>query len=293
MNIVYLNGQFVPQEKATVSIMDRGFLFGDGVYEVVPAFDGTFFGFNDHMARFDKSLAGIHMTNPLSHQEWKKVLKQLLIENNKTEGNYSCYCQITRGADTTRSHTFPEHLKPTVVAFITQPKSIPLSTLEKGFKAITLDDTRRQDCHVKAIALLPNILQMQLAHSKGAIEAILIRNGEVSECTSSNLFIAKDNALMTPPLSNHILSGVTRRIIISLAKSHDIPVIETKITPEMLRNADEVWVTGSTKEICPIVEIDDQPVSNGKTGPLWKRMAEYYTEYKAYIQKKQFEAQND
>lgn len=280
MNIVYLNGKFLPQEQATVSIMDRGFLFGDGIYEVVPVFDGHLFGFEEHMERFDRSLNSICMKNPLSHDQWKTVLTTLIEKNDKSVGTYNCYCQVTRGADETRSHTFPEHLAPTTVAFLTPSKSIPFEVAEKGFSAITLDDTRRRDCHIKAITLLPNILQMQLAKSKGAIEAILIRNNEVLECTSSNIFIVKDGVLLTPPLSDFILSGVTRHVIIELAKKNNIPIKEISIKPEMLFSADEVWVTGSSKEICPIVKINDQMIGNGKTGPLWKKMAVLYHDYK-------------
>lgn len=287
MNIVYLNGLFLPQDQAKVSVMDRGFLFGDGVYEVIPAFDGTFFGFEDHLQRLDTSLAAIAMKNPLSHDEWKKVLTQLLQKNNQTTGKVSCYCQVTRGADKTRSHTFPDNLKPTVVAFITAPKTFSLEKARQGFNAITLDDTRRKNCHIKAITLLPSILQIQEAKSKGAIEAILIRNNEVLECASSNVFIVKNGELLTPPLSNNILSGVTRGIIIELARAHNIAITETSITPDMLFHADEVWVTGSTKEICPIVMLDDKPVNDGKVGPVWLRMVQYYQEYKQHTQQKQ------
>ena len=276
MNVVYLNGNYLPQEKATVSIMDRGFLFGDGVYEVIPVFDGKFFGFDEHIARLEKSLRAIEMKNPHTTQEWKTIFETLLIQNQKTTGNHSCYCQITRGADVSRSHTFSDNLKPTVVAFITPFKTQTLEQLENGFSAITSDDTRHRNCFIKAINLLPNILQMQKAKSAGAVETILIRNGEVSECTSSNIFIVKNNQLMTPPLSENILSGITRQLIIKLAKENNIQCIEKTITPDMLKTADEIWVTGSIKEICPIISVDGQIVGNGKVGPLWKKMVALY-----------------
>lgn len=280
MTIVYLNGQFLPQEKATVSIMDRGFLFGDGVYEVIPVFEGKFFGFEKHIARLEKSLQAMKIKNPHIAEEWKSIFTTLLIQNEKTTGNCGVYCQITRGADTTRSHTFPDNLKPTVVAFITALKTTPLDQLEKGFSAITLDDTRRHDCYIKATNLLPNILYLQKAKSVGAIEAILIRNGEVLECTSSNVFIVKNNEIQTPPLSKHILSGITRDLIIHLAKENNISCAETTITPAMLKNADEIWVTGSVKEICPIVILDGKTVGDGKVGPMWKLMITLYEEQK-------------
>ena len=280
MNIVYLNGKYLPQEKATISIMDRGFLFGDGVYEVVPVFNGQFFGFDEHMDRMAKSLEAIQIKNPHTHQEWKTIFENLLIQNGKTTGNHSCYCQITRGADVTRNHTFPDNLTPTVVAFITAFKTTTLEQLEKGFSAITSEDTRHLNCFIKATNLLPNILQMQKAKSMGAVETILIRNGEVLECTSSNVFIAKNNQLMTPPLTPNILSGITRQLIIQLAKENGIDCIETSITPAMLKAADEVWVTGSVKEICPIVAIDGQMIGDGKVGPIWKRIVALYEKQK-------------
>jgi D-alanine transaminase len=276
MGIVYLNGDYLPQEKATISIMDRGFLFGDGVYEVIPVFNGQFFGFAEHIARLEKSLHAIQMQNPHTVQEWKIIFETLLIKNNKITGNHSCYCQITRGADVSRSHTFPDNLKPTVAAFLLPFKTQTIEQLEKGFSAITSDDTRHRNCFIKAINLLPNILQMQKAKVAGAVETILIRDGEVSECTSSNIFIVKDNQLITPPLSDNILTGVTRQLIIKLARENQIDCVEMIITPDMLKNADEVWVTGSVKEICPIVTIDGHVVGTGKVGPLWKKMVALY-----------------
>ena len=275
--IVYLNGEFLPQEKATISIMDRGFLFGDGIYEVVPIFKGKFFGFQAHMIRMDNSLRAIDVKNPLTHAEWKSVFDTLFAKNNfNANSNYSCYCQITRGADVTRNHTYPDNLKPTVVALVTPLHTRTLEETSKGFSAITIDDSRRRDCYIKAVNLLPNILHMQEAKRAGAIEAILIRNDEVMECTSSNVFIVKNNQLMTPPLSPNILSGTTRNLVIQLAKENHLTCSETKITKEMLKNADEIWVTGSVKEICPIIQLDNKPVGTGQVGSLWKKMIALY-----------------
>ena len=280
MNIVYLNGHFIPQEKAQVSIMDRGFLFGDGIYEVIPVFNGKLFGFQEHMARMEKSLNAIHMKNPLTHTKWKSILENLLIQNNKTVGNHSCYCQVTRGADETRKHSFPNHLTPTVVAFVAPAASHSADELQKGFYAVTINDARRRDCFIKAIALLPNILHLQEAKSKGAVEAILIRNDEALEGTSSNLFIVKNEKLFTPPLSHHILDGITRKLVIQLATENHIPCEEKTITANELNHADEIWVTGSVKEICPIVKLNDHPVGKGVVGPIWKRMVHLYEAYK-------------
>lgn len=283
MKIVYLNGRFVPQENATISIMDRGFLFGDGIYEVIPVFDGLLFGLKEHLIRMDKSLAAIGMTNPLSHTDWKKLLEQLLLQNDIGNKTVNCYCQVTRGADDTRKHIYPDNLTPTVVAFITPMSTKTEDKLNSGFNAITLDDTRRRDCHIKAITLLPNILNMKQANISGALEAILIRNEEVLECTSSNVFIVKDGIILTPPISPLILNGVTRNTVLSLAQENNIPTKEIVITPDMLFAADEVWITGSSKEICPIVKVDNHIIGDGLVGPLWKRIHSLYQSHKQQL----------
>lgn len=275
-NIIYLNGRYVPQSQAMISVMDRGFLFGDGIYEVIPVFDGKCFGFDEHMARMNHSLTAIDIKNPHTISEWKNIFNTLLEKNNKNTGNYSIYCQITRGVGETREHTYSDDLIPTVVVFLKSFKFIAPSEIEKGFSAITSDDSRRKDCSIKAINLLPNILHMQKAKKAGAIEAILIRNDEVLECTSSNIFLVKNNVLMTPPLSTNILGGTTRKKVIALAKENHIDCQEIKITSEMLKNADEIWVTGCVKEICPIVILDGKIVGSGKPGNLWRRMSAWY-----------------
>lgn len=285
MPIVYLNGEYMPQEKATVSVMDRGFLFGDGVYEVVPVYDGHMLALNEHLDRLERSLEAIHMKAPLKHDEWKTVFEELLKRNKKVSGKQSLYLQVTRGPGETRSHELPEKYEPTILAFCTPSRSRPRTELEKGFSAITLDDTRRRDCTIKAITLLPNILLYEEAKKAGAAEAILIRNGEAMEGTSSNLFIIMNNELLTPPLSQSILSGVTRELILALAKQNNIPYRETKITEDMLKNANEIWLTASGKEIYPIVTLDNKPIGGGKVGPFWGRMMDYYDAQKAAISK--------
>ncbi|HLD84662.1 MAG TPA: D-amino acid aminotransferase [Coxiellaceae bacterium] len=276
MSIVYLNGQFVPQEKATVSIMDRGFLFGDGVYEVVPIFQGKLFRCDAHLARLDRSLNAIQIKNPHTITEWKTIFHDLLTQNKITTSDHSLYCQVTRGADTTRNHLFSDQLTPTVVAFLLPVKKTSNAELEAGYAAITSEDDRRSDGFIKAIDLLPAILKLQKTKNAGAFEAILIRNNAVTECISSNVFIVKNNVLITPPVSRYILRGITRDLIITLARENNISVEEKIMTPDMLKTADEIWVTGSTKELAPIVTLDNQPVGNGKTGPLWHKMKIWY-----------------
>jgi len=283
MSIIYLNGRFLPQEKATVSIMDRGFLFGDGVYEVIPVYDRHMVGVQAHLDRLKYSLNTIHMSSPLTDTEWKTVFKTLLEKNHHTHGTQGIYLQVTRGAQTTRQHALPETCTPTVVAFLVEPKPYSRSTLNKGFSAITLKDTRALNCHIKAITLLPNILLNETARRAGAAEAILMRDGKVTEGIHSNVFIVYNQTLMTPPLSIHVIGGVTREFIIALAKQHSIPFKEHTITETMLKRGSEIWMSGSTKEILPITQLNGQPVGTGAIGPLWKKMIDYYQEYKAAL----------
>ena len=280
MPVIYLNGQFIPQEKAMVSIMDRGFLFGDGIYEVVPVFKGKFFQCDAHLARLDRSLNAIQIKNPHTITEWKTIFRDLLAQNKIVSGDHSLYCQVTRGADTTRNHLFSDQLTPTVVAFLLPVKKTSSAELEAGYAAVTSEDDRRLDCFIKAIDLLPAILRLQKTKNAGAFEAILIRNNEVTECISSNVFIVKNNVAITPPVSRYILKGITRDLIIMLAQKNNIPIEEKTITPDMLKTADEIWVTGSTKELAPIVLLDNKPVGTGKAGPLWHKMKALYEHYK-------------
>lgn len=285
MPIVYLNSQFVEQEDAKISVMDRGFLFGDGVYEVVPVYDGHMVGLQQHLDRLKHSLSMIHMTPPLTDDEWKSIFNELLEKNNGMSGIQSIYLQITRGPEETRRHILPETYTPTILAFLAPSKAHPRAELNKGFSAITLDDSRRRDCNIKAITLLPNILLYEEARRAGAAEAILIRNGEAVEGTSSNLFIVMNSELITPPLNNYILGGVTRELIISLAKQHNVPFKEKVITENMLKEANEIWMTGSSKEIFPIITLNEKPVGEGKVGHLWNQMMDYYEEHKNAVRK--------
>ena len=285
MPIVYLNGQFVEQEDAKISVMDRGFLFGDGVYEVIPVYDSHMVGLQQHLDRLKHSLSMIHMTPPLTDDEWESIFNELLEKNNGMTGIQSIYLQITRGPEETRRHVLPETYTPTVLAFLAPSKAHPRAELNKGFAAITLDDSRRRDCNIKAITLLPNILLYEEARRAGAAEAILIRNGEAVEGTSSNLFIVMNNELITPPLNNYILGGVTRELIISLAKQHNMPFKEKVITENMLKDAHEIWMTGSSKEIFPIITLNEKPVGEGKVGHLWNQMMDYYEEHKNAVRK--------
>ncbi len=280
MSIVYLNGEYLPQNEAKISVMDRGFLFADSVYEVIPLFAGHLLGLDAHLKRLEHSLAGIFLTPPLSAARWQEIINELLTRNSSSE-DCNIYLQVTRGAAENRSHAIPGDIQPTVLACIAPAKNLPLAKAKQGFSAISLEDSRRRDCYIKATGLLPNILAYEEAHRQGALEAILIRDGYAMECTSSNLFIVKDGVIITPPLSRNILGGTTRNLILAIAKAHDMPYQEAMISFAELKQADEIWVTGSSKEICPIIQLDARPVGNGKVGPVWETVREYYEGYKA------------
>ena len=281
MTIAYLNGTFLPLADAKVSALDRGFLFGDGVYEVIPCYGGKLFCLHEHLKRLNRSLYAIQLTPPLGHSAWKAIMEQLITDNGG--GHQKVYLQITRGAANTRNHSFSEAipLTPTVFAFSTPLKPPSIDPLKKGGTAITLPDSRWLHCHIKSINLLPNILDYEAAVSQGHQEAILIRNGMALEGASSNLFIVDNGILMTPPLSNAILGGVTRDLVLKLARRHGIATKEASISQERLFGASEVWITSSTREILPIVQVDDTVVGVGGPGPIWQEMFSHYQRFKS------------
>lgn len=276
--IVYFNGQYVPKEKATIDLFDRGFLFGDGVYEVIPYYgNGKYLGAEEHLDRLNRSLSAIKMPPVMMHEEWRQHMTQLLSHNQATDTACNFYIQVTRGADSNRCHAIPQTpLRPTVVMFLLPARNQTIDDLAKGFSALTREDKRRHDCYVKSICLQPNILSYQDAIDAGADETILVRDGLVREATSSNVFIVKNNTLITPPATDKILAGVTRAMVITCAKANNTPVEERDITVDELSSADEIWVTSSTKEIWPIITLNQQPVGSGKPGPLWQSVINHY-----------------
>jgi D-alanine transaminase len=281
MNTVYLNGAFLPAAEAKVSALDRGFIFGDGVYEVIPVYGGKLFRLGDHLQRLNNSLDAIRLDNPLSETQWSEVLQELVDKNG--DGDQSVYLQVTRGV-AARDHAFPADSTPTIFAMSNPLSPPPRELLENGIKVITLDDIRWQYCHIKAITLLPNILMRQQAVEAGAQEAILINNdGVVTEGAASNVFIVKDGLLLTPPVEVSLLPGITRVLILELAAQHGIPYAEATFGLAELQSADEIWVSSSTKEILPVTELDGKPVGNGKPGQHWHRMLELYQQYKATL----------
>ncbi|TVO76585.1 D-amino acid aminotransferase [Sedimenticola selenatireducens] len=280
---IYLNGQFLRPEEGKISVMDRGFLFGDGVYEVIPCYAGRLFRLEHHLQRLDSSLHAIHMTNPLSTAEWQAILQRLIQQLPGTD--QSVYLQITRGSTGKRDHAIPKEIQPTLFA-MTQPAIYPdEASLTNGVKAITLQDNRWHRCNIKAITLLANVLLRSEAMDHGASEAILIRDGQAVEGATSNIFIVKKQRIITPPKSEHLLPGITRDLVLELAGQQGMPFEESAISEQALNEADEIWLTSSSKEVMAVVELNGQRVGNGKPGPIYSQIANHYQAYKNLLRK--------
>lgn len=274
--IVFLNGRFIPSLEASVSPLDRGFLFGDGVYEVISAYNHCPFNLLEHIERLASSLKAIQIQNPYTIQEWATILGTLL-EKNRSEGcDFVIYCQVTRGSLTERRLEVPFNLTPTVFAMATPFTPPSIESLAIGIKAITLPDLRSQHTHIKSTSLLANTLMRLEAQAQQAAEVIVIHEGYAIEAISSNIFMVKDHVLYTPPLSPRLVGGVTRENILTLCHQHHIAYKEQDCPVSLLYSADELMVTGSTKEIVPVIQLNDKPVGNGQAGPLWHTLIQAY-----------------
>jgi D-alanine transaminase len=271
---VYLNGQYLPLADANISVMDRGFLFGDGVYEVIPAYSGKLFRLEDHLERLDNSLRSIRLQNPHSHEQWSTILVGLL----KKDLDQSIYLQITRGVAPKRDHAFPQNVTPTVFAMVSG--ITPHSDPDNGVKAISMADSRWKLCDTKAITLLANVLLRQAAVDEGCTESILFKDGFLTEGAASNVFAVIDGILITPPKSPAILPGITRDVILEIARNNNISCSEQAIAETEIKKASEIWITSSTREIIPVVELDGEIIADGKPGPVWKTLYRLFQEYK-------------
>ncbi len=283
-SISYLNGTFQPINEARISPLDRGFIFGDGIYEVIPVYDGKLFRLDEHLKRLDDNLAAVRIKQPLSDIAWQSVLNEMVARNQPINGDeQSIYLQVTRGV-AERDHGFPDsHTEPTLFIMSSALKALPASIAEHGVAAITHEDIRWKNCHIKNTSLLGNILLRQHAYDEDAVEAILIRDGEVTEGAASNLFALIDDVLITPPKGPLLLPGITRDLILELAQQHNIPTCEAFITPVQLLHAKEIWLTSSTKEILPVTTLDGIAIGSGKPGKLWQQMRQHYQTYKQQL----------
>ncbi len=279
MTIAYLNGSYLPLQEARVSVLDRGFLFADGVYEVLPVYGGRPFHLSEHLQRLDNSLSAILLDNPMSSADWANMIHRLL-EVNEVSGDRMLYVQVTRGATASRGHALPEQPNQTVLAFCQPLPAMPGEVREKGVKALTLPDTRWKHCDVKSIALLGNVLLSQQALSQGCNEAILLRDGHLTEGASSNVFVVSDGVVVTPPNGAELLPGITRDLILGLARNADLQVREEPVSEATLRAADEIWISSSTRELYPVTVLDNKAVGQGKPGPLWQQVYDAFQAFK-------------
>lgn len=274
MSLVYLNGAYRPLAEAAVNVLDRGFTFGDGVYEVIPVYNRQVFCGAAHLARLDNSLRAIQMANPLSRADWAAVFARLI--EALAESDQSIYLQITRGP-AEREHAMPRQTRPTVFAM-----SRPLARhdVARGIRAITHEDIRWQCCDIKAITLLASVLLRRRAEERGAREAILIRDDTLTEGAASNVFICNKGVISTPEQDHHVLPGITRGVLIDLLRENAMACRERPIERAELCQAEEIWLTSSTWEIAPVVQLDNAPVGAGKPGPLWARVDALYQDFK-------------
>ncbi|MDJ0872708.1 MAG: D-amino acid aminotransferase [Gammaproteobacteria bacterium] len=277
MSIVYLNGEFKPIEEAAVSVLDRGFLFGDGVYEVMPVYGGQLFRLEQHLWRLGNSLDGVRISRPLDNPEWEALLRELVKLNAAVDA--TVYLQVTRGVGP-RDHAFPVTSSATVFAMVS-PMPEPAGL--HGVKAITARDIRWELCNIKAITLLPNTLLRQQALEAGATEAILHRDGKVTEGAASNVFVVVGGEVATPPKSAQLLPGITRDLVVELLQEASVPCDERPVSLDELRGAQEIWITSSSREIVPVTGLDGMPVSGGRAGPVWEAAHSLYQDFKARI----------
>ncbi|MGA9855465.1 MAG: D-amino acid aminotransferase [Gammaproteobacteria bacterium] len=275
----YFNGAFLPLSDVHISPLDRGFLFGDGVYEVIPVYRGKLFHLDAHLKRLQYSLDGIRLQNPYASARWTMLLNDLVAMNGGD--NQALYLQVTRGADTGRDHGFPSNIPPTVFAMCTPLAELPATLLEDGAKAVTLEDIRWQRCDIKCVSLLGNVLLRQTALDQGCSEAVLIREGHATEGTASSLFIVHQDVLITPPKSSELLPSITRDVIVELAAQHQIACREAHVPIVQLRAAQEIWFASSTREAYPVTELDGHKVGEGRPGDQWRRMYALFQHHKA------------
>lgn len=285
MTIAYLNGEYLALEEARISPLDRGFLFGDGIYEVIPSYDGQCVGFAAHMARMRNSLDALSINDGLSADDWKTIIHSLIEMNrpHMPDGNIGLYLHVSRGADVKRHHAYPDSITPTVFAFAF---AIPAPKPDSKEQVVPLqvgmaEDLRWQRCHIKSTSLLGNVMHYQQGHESGYQETILYnREREVTEASSCNVFIVKNQQVFTPPLDHQLLPGITRALlIVSLARA-GVEVEQIPFTIDTLLDADEVWLTSSSKEVAPVTHVGGNVIGDGTVGEVWERAIAAFHENK-------------
>ena len=277
--IAYVNGAFVPLSEAKVSVLDRGFLFADGIYEVAAVLDGKLIDSASHLARLARSVGEIGLSLPESLARIEELQKELVARNTLDQG--MVYLQVTRGADTSRDFPFPKgDVKPTLVMFVTAKNIVDAPSAKSGIAVITVPDIRWERRDIKSVALLAQVLAKQAAAAAGAAEAWMVEDGHVTEGGSSSAFIlTKDDVIVTRPNSNAILPGCTRKAVVKLAEERQLKVEERLFTVDEALAAKEAFITSASSFVQPVVTIDGKPVGDGKVGPVATRLREIYVDF--------------
>jgi len=278
--MVFLNGKFMPVEEARVPVLDRGFIFGDGVYELVPVYSRVPFRIDEHLARLERSLAAVRIRNPYSRAEWRDIIQQLVAKQSFED--QGIYFQVTRGV-AKRDHAFPKDASPTVFVMSNPLVCPPKQLVERGATAVTAVDDRWHRCDIKSISLIGNCLLRQVSADAGAAETILFRDGKLTEASASNVFVVRHGVILSPPKSKLILPGITYDVVVELAQGAGLPLEFRNVGEAEVRGADEIWVTSSSKEVLAIVQLDGKPVGSGKPGPLFSNMYRLYQEFKQKV----------
>src|SRR5262245_25965006 len=278
--IVYLNGEFMPLAEARVPVLDRGFIFGDGVYEVIPVYSRNPFRLPEHLARLQHSLDAIRLANPMSDAEWTRLIRELVARHPGDD--QSIYLQVTRRV-AKRDHAFPREAKQTVF-----PMSSPLVTpaqdaIDNGVPCVTGIDYRWFKCDVKSVSLLANCLLRQAAADAGATEIVLFRDGHLTEASASNVFVIRNGKLLSPPKDHLILPGITYDVVLELAAACGIPIELRPVTEQEVRTADELWVTSSTKEVLAVVTLDGKPIASGRPGEVFRTVHRAFQDFKRKV----------
>jgi D-alanine transaminase len=278
--MVFLNGRFLPLEDAKVPVLDRGFIFGDGVYELVPVYSRVAFRLDEHLARLERSLAETRIRNPYSRAQWRDIIYRLV--DGQPFEDQGIYFQVTRGV-AKRDHAFPKDAEPTVFMMSNPLVTPPKEVVQKGASAVSAQDNRWLRCDIKSISLIGNCLLRQISTEAGAAETILFRDGKLTEASASNVFVVKRGVILSPPKSSLILPGITYDVVIELARAGGLPLELREVAEAEVRGADEIWVTSSSKEVLPIVALDGAKVGDGRPGPLFARIYQLYQEFKQTV----------
>jgi len=282
--MVFLNGTFLPLEQAKVPVLDRGFIFGDGVYELIPVYSRAPFRMDEHLARLERSLGAVRIRNPHAREQWREIVLGLI--ERQPWDDQAVYVQVTRGV-AKRDHAFPEGVEPTVFAMSNPLVNPPAALVDDGARAVSAADNRWLRCDIKSTSLIGNVLLRQVSADAGAVETILFRDGVLTEASASNVFVAKNGRLLSPPKSNLILPGITYDVVVEIAQQLAIPIEFRDVREAEVRAADELWLTSSSKEILAVVELDGKTVGEGRPGPLYRRAWQGYQDFKRRVMRRE------